>query len=101
MSVDAMLANRKIVPPAVMSFAALFAAVAQVAVAGDFARLIDIGAGRKRYLECRGAGSPTVVLVSGLKGSAGDWSIAAPSKPTVFAEVAKSSRGCDSASHAT
>src|SRR3954470_5439757 len=94
MSVDAMLANRKFVPPAVMSFAALFAAVAQVAVAGDFAGLIDIGAGRKMYLECRGAGSPTGVLVSGLKGSAGDWGIGAPSKPTVFADVAKFTRVC-------
>jgi pimeloyl-ACP methyl ester carboxylesterase len=46
------------------------------------------------YLECRGAGSPTVVLVAGLKGSADDWSMAAPSKPTVFAEVAKFARVC-------
>jgi CubicO group peptidase (beta-lactamase class C family) len=28
---------------------------------GDFARLIDIGSGRKMYLECGGSGSPTVV----------------------------------------
>jgi pimeloyl-ACP methyl ester carboxylesterase len=34
------------------------------------------------------------VLVAGLKGSADDWSLAAPSKPTVFAEVAKFTRVC-------
>ena len=95
MSVDAMPGNRgKFALPAVMACAALFAAVGQAAVSGDFAGLVDIGAGRKMYLECRGAGSPTVVLVAGLKGSADDWSIAAPPKPTVFAEVAKFTRVC-------
>ncbi len=28
--------------------------------------LVDLGSGRTMYLECRGSGSPTVVLVSGL-----------------------------------
>jgi hypothetical protein len=32
-------------------------------VEGDFAGLVDIGGGRKMYMECRGKGSPTVVLV--------------------------------------
>jgi pimeloyl-ACP methyl ester carboxylesterase len=39
----------------------------------DFARLIDIGDGRKMYLECRGTGSPTVVLISGKGNGAADW----------------------------
>ncbi|MEA2958170.1 MAG: hypothetical protein QOJ58_3676 [Alphaproteobacteria bacterium] len=91
MSVDAMLANRKFVLPTFMACAAVFATVGQAAVSGDFAGLFEIGAGRKMYLECRGTGSPTVVLVAGLKGSAGDWSIAAPLKPTVFADVATGS----------
>ena len=60
----------------------------------DFAKQIYIGGGRKMYLECRGSGSPTVVLVAGLKGSAGDWNVAKPSGPTVFAEVAKFTRVC-------
>jgi pimeloyl-ACP methyl ester carboxylesterase len=94
MSVDAMLANRKFVLPTFVACAAVFAAAGQAAVSGDFAGLVDIGAGRKMYLECHGTGSPTVVLVAGLKGSAGDWSIAAPSKPTVFADVAKFTRVC-------
>jgi pimeloyl-ACP methyl ester carboxylesterase len=33
------------------------------------------------YLECRGRGSPTVVLVAGLRGSAEDWNIAASTYP--------------------
>jgi pimeloyl-ACP methyl ester carboxylesterase len=69
-------------------------ATADVAVRRDFGGLVDIGGGRKMYLECRGAGSPTVVLVAGLKGSAEDWNITKQSKPTVFAEVAKFSRVC-------
>ena len=39
-------------------------------------------------------GSPTVVLVAGLKASAEDWSIAGKSAPTVFPEVAKFTRVC-------
>src|SRR6185312_7207290 len=95
MSEDAVLGNRsKSALPTAVACAALFAAVGQAAVSGDFAGLVDIGAGRKMYLECRGIGSPTVVLVAGLKGSADDWSLAAPSKPTVLAEVAKFTRVC-------
>ena len=60
----------------------------------DFARRIDIGGGRKMHLECRGTGSPTVVLVAGLKGSAEDWNITKQSEPTVFADVAKFTRVC-------
>jgi pimeloyl-ACP methyl ester carboxylesterase len=46
------------------------------------------------YLECRGIGSPTVVLVAGLKGSAADWNVTKQSEPTVFAAVAKFTRVC-------
>lgn len=42
------------------------------AASGDFSGLVDIG-GRKIYLECRGEGSPTVVLVAGLLSSARFW----------------------------
>jgi hypothetical protein len=77
-----------------VAWATTSAAAGQAAVSGDFAGLIDIGRGRKMYLECRGSGSPTVVLVAGLKASAGDWNIAKPSEPTVFAAVAKFTRVC-------
>ncbi len=56
--------------------------------------LVDIGGGRKMYLTCRGKGSPTVVLVGGLRASAEDWSIADKSAPAVFPEVGKFTRVC-------
>jgi len=40
---------------------------------GDSAGLVDIGGGRRMYLECHGAGSPTVVLFSGKRNGAADW----------------------------
>jgi pimeloyl-ACP methyl ester carboxylesterase len=62
----------------------------------DFAGLIDIGGGRKMYMECHGKGSPTVVLVSGLRDAADVWSVTADPKNErpVFAEVAKFTRVC-------
>jgi len=71
---------------------ALDPAAAHAAESGDFAGLVDIGGGRKMYLECRGTGSPTVMLVAGLRGSAEDWSIADKSTSAVFPEVAKFTR---------
>lgn len=64
----------------------------------DFAGLVDIG-GRKMYLECQGVGSPTVVLVSGYRGSAADWHTTAvtpptPDAPPVFDQVAEFTRVC-------
>ena len=44
------------------------------AAAKYFAGLVDIGAGRKMYLECSGSGSPTVVLIAGKGNGAADWS---------------------------
>jgi len=41
---------------------------------GDFGGLVDIGGGRHFYMECRGAGSPTVVLEAGYRSSARVWS---------------------------
>jgi len=39
----------------------------------DVAGLVDIGAGRSVYLECRGSGAPTVVLMAGKGNSAREW----------------------------
>jgi pimeloyl-ACP methyl ester carboxylesterase len=61
---------------------------------GLTAGLVDIGGGRKMYLECRGIRSPTVVLISGLRASAEDWNIAENPGPRVFPEVAKFTRVC-------
>jgi hypothetical protein len=41
---------------------------------GDFAGLVEIGGGRKIFLECRGSGSPTVILESGYRNDADIWS---------------------------
>lgn len=61
-------------------------------------RLVDIGGGRRMYLECAGTGSPTVVLVSGQRTSATEWhttqSAATPPAPPVFDEVATTNRVC-------
>jgi pimeloyl-ACP methyl ester carboxylesterase len=64
---------------------------------GDFVGLVDIGGGRQIYLECRGKGGPTVVLVSGLGDAADVWSVTSDpenERPTVFAEVATFTRVC-------
>ena len=73
---------------------ALDPAVAHATQSRDFAGLVDVGGGRKMYLECRGIGSPAVVLVAGLRGSAEDWNIAEKPGPRVFPEVAKFTRAC-------
>ena len=44
-------------------------AIADARETGNSARLVDIGGGRKMYLNCRGTGSPTVILVGGLRAS--------------------------------
>jgi pimeloyl-ACP methyl ester carboxylesterase len=48
-------------------------AAASPVAAGDFSGLVDIG-GRKLYLECRGRGSPTVILEAGAYARADVWS---------------------------
>jgi hypothetical protein len=66
-----------------------------IAAETDFARLVNIGGDQKMYLECRGTGSPTIVFVSGLKGSSEDWKISTnQSQLAVFGEVAKITRAC-------
>ena len=61
----------------------------------NFAGLIDIGAGRKMYLECSGSGSPTVILESGYRNDADIWSTELePGMSPVFSQVAKFTRVC-------
>lgn len=40
---------------------------------GDASGLVDVGDGRQIYAECRGQGSPTVVLIAGKGNGAQDW----------------------------
>ena len=61
----------------------------------NFAGLIDIGAGRKMYLECSGSGSPTVILESGYRNDADIWSAELePGMSPVFSQVARFTRVC-------
>ena len=65
-------------------------------------RAVAIGHGRRIELQCRGAGSPTVVLISGTRGAWDDWtSVGDPAKgrprpgsSAVFPQVARSTRVC-------
>jgi pimeloyl-ACP methyl ester carboxylesterase len=54
--------------------AVALASVVTPVAAADFAGLVDIGDGRRMYLECSGTGAPTVVLISGKGNGAADWS---------------------------
>jgi pimeloyl-ACP methyl ester carboxylesterase len=64
----------------------------------DVAGLIDLGNGRSIYLECRGSGGPTVVLVAGLGDRADTWMTTrdgpSPTAGAVFPEVAGFTRVC-------
>ncbi|MEN2740686.1 alpha/beta hydrolase [Microbacterium sp. X-17] len=62
----------------------------------SIARTVEIPGGRKMYLECAGSGSPRVVLISGQRGSAQEWSMVAAgvSSPPVFAQIAQHTRVC-------
>ncbi len=55
--------------------------VGAVTMQRDFAGLVDIGGGRRLYLECRGQGSPTVVLVAGYGNRGSSWSSLSPDVP--------------------
>jgi pimeloyl-ACP methyl ester carboxylesterase len=68
---------------------------APTAAHGDFARRVAIRGGRKLYLECRGKGSPTVVLEAGTGNLAEVWS-EPPDGPgrAVLPGVARFTRVC-------
>ena len=64
----------------------------------DFARAVDIGGGRSIFLECRGQGTPTVVLESGYHDSSDLWSLAEVTPPVaseaVLPGIARFTRVC-------
>src|SRR5689334_11952818 len=53
-------------------------ATSPAGASGDFARQVDIGAGRSIFLECRGQGTPTIVLESGYHDSSDPTACAKP-----------------------
>jgi pimeloyl-ACP methyl ester carboxylesterase len=61
----------------------------------NFAGSANIGAGRTLYVECRGAGAPTVVFVSGLRFAADQWSMTAnPGSTSAVDGVVQFTRAC-------
>ncbi|MCV7079278.1 alpha/beta fold hydrolase [Mycobacterium szulgai] len=66
--------------------------------AGDFSGSVDIGNGRHLYLECRGKGSPTIILESGYHNASDLWGVsdaAAPAVgPAVLPALARQHRVC-------
>jgi pimeloyl-ACP methyl ester carboxylesterase len=64
------------------------------AQSGDIAGRVDIGGGRKMYIECRGSGSPAVVIVAGMRASAEDWTKPEPGKLNVVSKIAGFTRVC-------
>lgn len=89
---------------AALTVAALVTAAGVESVAAASTHLVDVGDGRKIALQCRGRGSPTVVLVSGGGGAHDEWTnVADPAEPTaalkpsesaVFPRVARFTRVC-------
>jgi pimeloyl-ACP methyl ester carboxylesterase len=59
-----------------------------------FSGRVDIGGERKMYIRCRGSGSPTVVLISGLQIAGDLWDSPLGKSPTVFQAVAKTTHVC-------
>jgi pimeloyl-ACP methyl ester carboxylesterase len=64
--------------------------------AADFSGLVRLAGGRMIYLECRGEGSPTVILVSGKGDGSGSWSFTSPGmkETPVFAAISDLTRVC-------
>jgi pimeloyl-ACP methyl ester carboxylesterase len=52
------------------------AATSPTATSGDFSGLVNIGDGRRLFLECRGDGSPTVILEAGAGNNGQNWETA-------------------------
>jgi hypothetical protein len=88
---------RRISVLAVIALSALLTsakAAEPVPTNGDFAGLIKIGGARKLYLECSGAGVPTVILEAGLRNRGDIWSVKPDAGAAVFPEVADFTRVC-------
>ncbi len=85
------------VPIPAVAQSATPAAASPTTASGDFTGLFDIG-GRSLWLECRGAGGPTVVLEAGAGNNAQVWdAIALPpgtASPAVLPGVAAFTRVC-------
>jgi pimeloyl-ACP methyl ester carboxylesterase len=64
------------------------------ATRGDFVGQVNIGGGRKLYLECHGTGGPTVILESGYHDSSEPWNLSDGYPPAVLPGVAGFTKVC-------
>ena len=90
-----MIENAPVVIQAIEDVVAAVRAGRTMLADGDdhIAEQVDVD-GQKLFLECRGTGSPTVVLQSGF-GNAGDiWSVTDTTSPAVFPALAETNRVC-------
>jgi pimeloyl-ACP methyl ester carboxylesterase len=69
------------------------ATTSEPAADGAIAEQVDVD-GQSLYLECRGTGSPTVVLQSGYLNAGDIWSVSDTTAPAVFAALAETNRVC-------
>ena len=83
-----------LVPSRLLAAPILAVTVAAPGLAADTAGRVGIDGGRALYVECRGEGTPPVVIVAGAKASAEDWTEAVPGKPNVFDAIADFTRVC-------
>ncbi|MBA2711397.1 MAG: alpha/beta hydrolase [Tatlockia sp.] len=60
----------------------------------DFAKLINIGNGRKLFLKCSGNGYPTVLLESGYRNDSDVWTVSIQGKKPIFPAIAAFTRVC-------
>jgi pimeloyl-ACP methyl ester carboxylesterase len=68
--------------------------VASPIIAADEAGRVEIDGGRALYVECRGEGAPSVLIVAGAKASAEDWTLGVPGKLNAFDAIAGFTRVC-------
>ena len=70
------------------------AAASKHSDSATFEKRVNIGEGRSMYIECRGHGKPTVLLISG-SGTASDlWHAADQKGPKVYPTIGKQTRTC-------
>ena len=91
--------NSLLALPAAIVLASVLAACGDNGnVRGDLSATVAISPARRMYIECRGNGSPAVILVAGQRGSAAEWSLTesrtVPPQPAVLGAVAGFTRVC-------
>lgn len=60
-----------------------------------YAEMVDIGGGRKMFLECQGSGSPTIIFISGRSDRGDIWkTTVSKTSPSVFDAISKLTHVC-------